>query len=530
MQSNQTQNGLKPHDFYYFLLRYLPLTDTSLNKTTQKSNCFKFNFDHSYSKLPDVFFKKQAPVAVIQPELIIFNDTLGLMLGLDVVSLKTIGAPLLAGNTLCPGSEPIAQAYAGHQFGHFNMLGDGRAILLGEHITPTGQKMDIQLKGSGRTPYSRSGDGRAALGPMLREYIISEAMQALGIPTTRSLAVTATGEPVYREMPNPGAILTRVAASHIRVGTFQFAAATQNKTYLQALADYTIQRHFPALAREDHPYLALLDRVIDLQASLIAQWMLVGFIHGVMNTDNMSISGETIDYGPCAFMNNYHPDTVFSSIDTQGRYAYGNQPNIAHWNLVRLAEALLPLIHDSEETAIEMVTASLNTFPQAFQEDWLTGMRKKLGMFNEEADDHALVQELLNLMQQYQSDYTNTFRRLSSQIGQTKPLDTALEDAALDASADYQNWLAKWQSRLSRQTQSFAESAALMHSVNPKVIPRNHLVEEALAAAVQNNDLAPLHALLAVLAQPYAETNHAAQYTTGPVDNYDQQYRTFCGT
>ena len=493
--------------------------------TLETSNCFKFNFDHSYLTLPAIFYKKQPPMPVIQPQLVIFNDTLGLTLGLDVERIKSEGAPLLAGNTLCPSSEPIAQAYAGHQFGHFNMLGDGRAILLGEHVTSSGQRVDIQLKGSGRTPYSRSGDGRAALGPMLREYIISEAMSALGIPTTRSLAVTTTGEPVYREIPNPGAILTRVAASHIRVGTFQFAAATQNKPYLQALADYTIQRHFPALAREEHPYLALLDRVIDLQASLIAQWMQVGFIHGVMNTDNMSISGETIDYGPCAFMNNYHPETVFSSIDTQGRYAYGNQSNIAHWNLVRLAEALLPLIHESEEEAIEIVTQSLNKFPQAFQEDWLAGMRKKLGLFNEEAEDRTLVEALLNLMQQYQSDYTNTFRQLSLLTSQNSGANTML---GIDPG--YQDWLTQWQARLTRQAQSPAESATLMNSVNPRVIPRNHVVEDVLAAAVQKNDYAPLHALLAVLAHPYAEIDHASLYTTGPEQHYDQQYRTFCGT
>lgn len=443
------------------------------------------------------------------------------MLGLDTADLRLHGAAFLAGNKLCPGTETFAQAYAGHQFGHFNRLGDGRALVLGEHITPSGRRFDIQLKGSGRTLYSRSGDGRAALGPMLREYIISEAMAALGIPTTRSLAVATTGEPVYRERPQPGGILTRIAASHIRVGTLQFAAATQNKSYLQALADYTIQRHFPHISAAENPYLTLLDQVIDLQAALIARWMLVGFIHGVMNTDNMSICGETIDYGPCAFMNAYHPETVFSSIDTQGRYAYANQPNIAHWNLVRLAEALLPLIHEDEQEAIELVTLSLNLFPQRYFDYWLDGMRKKLGIFNAEAEDRALAENLLQLMQKHGADYTNTFR----QLGAESPLTTTLQ-----SDPEYQRWMSAWHARLERQPEAFEASLALMQSVNPKVIARNHLVEAALEAAVERQDFSQVHALLAVLAQPYAEIDHASQFVSIPEGHDDRQYRTFCGT
>ena len=373
---------------------------------------FGFKFDNSYLQLPPIFYKKQLPTSVKSPVMAIFNDALGLALGLNSEALSQHGAAGLAGNAIFSGSEPISQAYAGHQFGHFNVLGDGRAILLGEHITPNHQRVDIQLKGAGRTPYSRSGDGRAGLGPMLREYIISEAMVARGIPTTRSLAVVVTGEPVYRDSASAGAVLTRVAASHLRVGTFQFAAATQNLPQLQALADYTIQRHFPDIANKENKYLELFKRVITLQASLIAKWMHVGFIHGVMNTDNMSICGETIDYGPCAFINGYHPRTVFSSIDSGGRYAFGSQANIAHWNLTRLAETLLPLIDASEDQAILQATECLNAFPTQFFDFWLAGMRKKLGIFNEEAEDTKLAEDLLMFMQKYKADYTNTFRHM----------------------------------------------------------------------------------------------------------------------
>ncbi|WP_020168359.1 MULTISPECIES: protein adenylyltransferase SelO [Methylotenera] len=495
---------------------------------------YGFNFDNSYLKLPSIFYKTQQPTPVNNPEIALFNDSLALELGLNVEALKKNGSQFLAGNVLVDGSEPIAQAYAGHQFGHFNILGDGRAILLGEHVTFNKQRVDIQLKGSGRTPYSRSGDGRAALAPMLREYVMSEAMVALGIPTTRSLAVTTTGEAVYRNFANPGAVLTRIAASHIRVGTFQFAATTQNPQELKALADYTINRHFSnqklgnqALTKTgetDNPYLKLLTQVIDLQASLIAKWMHVGFIHGVMNTDNMSICGETIDYGPCAFMNAYHPETVFSSIDANGRYAYGNQPKIAHWNLIRFAETLLPLIDESEEKSIALVTEYLQEYPNKFLAFWLAGMRKKLGIFNQEEDDLKLAEDLLVYMQKNKADFTNTFRYLA------KSLKDEVYDAALYQDVGFKNWLTHWKARLSRQSESVEASIQLMNSVNPKVIPRNHLVEEALNAAVDNDDMTLINDLLLVLSDPYADLDHPAKYTQTPEPLFDAQYKTYCGT
>jgi serine/tyrosine/threonine adenylyltransferase len=489
--------------------------------TLTEANPGSFNFDNSYLQLPPIFYQKQQPTAVSNPAILIFNKALASTLGLNIDIENVQGAQFLTGNLLLSGSEPIAQAYAGHQFGHFNILGDGRAILLGEHITPDKRRVDIQLKGAGRTPYSRSGDGRAALGPMLREYIISEAMHALGIPTTRSLAVSTTGELIYRDAAQPGAVLTRVAASHIRVGTFQFAAATQNQQQLQTLANYTIHRHFSEIADTENPSLELLRRVIDLQAALIAKWMHVGFIHGVMNTDNMSICGETIDYGPCAFMNSYHPETVFSSIDTNGRYAFGNQPNIAHWNLIRLAESLLPLIHENEEQAIALVTECLQAYPNQFFTYWLAGMRKKLGIFNEEENDTKLIEDLLMHMQKNKADFTNTFRSLA---------DESVESSELSQDAGFKNWLLLWKARLSRQTQSLADSVQLMQSVNPKVIARNHLVEAALSAAVDGKDLTLFNELLAVVSNPYADLDHPAKYTKAPESLMDAQYKTFCGT
>jgi uncharacterized protein YdiU (UPF0061 family) len=480
-----------------------------------------FKFDNSYLQLPAFFYKKQLPTPVKSPSIVIFNDALGSELSLNVDALKNQGADSLSGNILIRSSEPIAQAYAGHQFGHFNILGDGRAILLGEHIFPNKQRVDIQLKGAGRTPYSRTGDGRAGLGPMLREYVISEAMFALGIPTTRSLAVVKTGEPVHREGTTAGAVLTRVASSHLRVGTFQFAAATQNLQLLQALADYAINRHFPDIANAENKYLELFKQVSKLQASLIAKWMQFGFIHGVMNTDNMSICGETIDYGPCAFVNSYHPRTVFSSIDSSGRYAFGSQTNIAHWNLTRLAEALLPLIDESEEKSIGLATECLNEFPTQFFDFWLSGMRNKLGIFNHENEDSNLVEDLLMYMQKHKADYTNTFRLLDTEIIKTTEL---YQDAG------FRNWLELWKARLSRQTQSFDESLMKMHSANPKVIPRNHLVEEALSAAVDNGNMSVLNDFLSVLSSPYADLKHPAKYFQAPTLAYDQQYQTFCGT
>lgn len=491
-----------------------PISHTQANK-------FGFNFENSYQNLPAIFYRAQAPEQVKSPTLTIFNEDLAKQLGLDSDALRNQAVQCLAGNEHFNGSKPIAQAYAGHQFGHFNMLGDGRALLLGEHIPPDRQRVDIQLKGSGRTPYSRSGDGRAALGPMLREYIISEAMHALGIPTTRSLAVVSTGEPVCRDEVQAGAILTRVASSHLRVGTFQFAAFTRDKSNLQALADYAISRHFSALTDADNPYLALLAAVIELQASLVAKWMQIGFIHGVMNTDNMSICGETIDYGPCAFMNSYHPGTVFSSIDRNGRYAYGNQPNIAHWNLVRLAESLLPLVHADQDKAIELVQESLESFPDKFLASWLSGMRKKLGIFNQEDEDLALVEDLLMYMQRNKVDFTNTFRLLA---------DDAINTSPLYQDAGFQAWLKNWQARLSRQSETTQASTQLMQMSNPKIIPRNHLVEEALSAAVNDSDMSLFNGLLAAVQQPYTYQDKDARFMQAPDVSFDQQYRTFCGT
>ena len=478
-------------------------------------------FDNSYLSLPTVFYSRQKPTPVRDPHLVLLNHALAESLGLDAETLTNgEGISVFAGNQLPPGAEPIAQAYAGHQFGGFTMLGDGRAILLGEQITPSGERLDIQLKGSGQTMYSRRGDGRAALGPMLREYIISEAMFALGIPTTRSLAVVTTGELVFRESALPGAILTRVAASHIRVGTFQFAAYMNDIDALRKLADYTLQRHFPELASEENKYLALLNAVADRQAALIAKWMHVGFIHGVMNTDNMAISGETIDYGPCAFMNAYSPRTVFSSIDQQGRYAFGNQPPIAQWNLARFAETLIPLLHDNPDQALELAEEAIHGFAIKYQSAWFAGMRSKLGLFNEEPDDGALLQNLLDWMQQNAADYTNTFRRLAG-------LARGAEIPAADE--DFAGWLSRWRQRLQRQSQSEEEAIQLMLANNPAYIPRNHQVEAALTAAVEAGDLSVLHRLLSVLSKPYREAQEFKEFSEAPPTS-QTNYRTFCGT
>lgn len=480
-----------------------------------------FKFDNSYAKLSSVLYKKQPPESVKNPRLLLLNREFAETLGLNPDILQKEGAAFLSGNALYSSAEPIAQAYAGHQFGGFNMLGDGRAILLGEHITPDSKRVDIQLKGSGRTAFSRSGDGRAALGPMLREYIISEAMHALSIPTTRSLAVVTTGETVYRDDAYPGAVLTRVASSHIRVGTFQFAAAVQNPQVITELADYTIDRHFPEIAATENKYAQLLEKVIDLQSSLIAKWMHVGFIHGVMNTDNMSICGETIDYGPCAFMNRYDPETVFSSIDKSGRYAFANQAPIAHWNLFRFAEALLPLLNSEENHAIKVAENLLGTFPSRFLDYWLGGMRKKLGLFNAESEDLKLAEDLLMYMQKNQADYTNTFRALGKD---------ALHTMEIYQDAGFKNWLQQWQSRLTRQTETFAQSMTLMDETNPAIIPRNHQVEAALAAAVDENNLQPLQRLLAAVTRPFRPTPDDAEFLQAPEAAFDTRYQTFCGT
>ncbi len=480
-----------------------------------------WQFDNSYARLPEVLYVRQAPVPVRRPGLAVLNRSLAAELGLNPDALATPGGTaILTGNRLPAGAAPIAQAYAGHQFGHFTMLGDGRAILLGEHLAPSGQRVDVQFKGSGQTPFSRRGDGRAALGPMLREYIISEAMHGLGIPTTRSLAVTTTGELVTRETPLAGAILTRIAASHIRVGTFEFAARYGDRIALQALADYTIARHFPACAAAGNPYLAWFGAVLESQAQLVAQWMLVGFIHGVMNTDNMALSGETIDYGPCAFMDHYDPATVFSAIDQQGRYAYGQQPNIAQWNLARLAETLLPLFDADQPAAIAAAEAGLETFASHFQRHWLTGMRAKLGLLTDEEDDMELVESLFTWMAEHRADYTNTFAVLSTD---------GTGDHALRAEAVSPAWTERWRTRLGRQPHAIEAVRTAMRASNPAVIPRNHNVETALAAAVENDSYTALHELLEVLAHPYDHDRDTTAYRHPPPPG-SPPYCTTCGT
>ncbi|QGG49039.1 protein adenylyltransferase SelO [Heliorestis convoluta] len=486
-------------------------------KTTERG----WNLDNSYARLPKTFFSSIEPTPVESPALIICNESLARSLGLNVQDLQSQdGVALLAGNKTPEGAMPLAQAYAGHQFGHFTMLGDGRALLLGEQITPEGERFDIQLKGSGITPYSRGGDGRAALGPMLREYIVSEAMYGLGIATTRSLAVVTTGESVLREKKLPGAILTRVASSHLRVGTFQYAANWGTPDDLRRLADYTIQRHFPEGAQEENPYLYLLQEVSKRQALQIAKWQLVGFIHGVMNTDNMTICAETIDYGPCAFMNHYDPATVFSSIDRQGRYAYGNQPHMAAWNLARFAETLLPLLDEEEEQAVKVAQEAISEFADLYHCNWNAGMRAKLGLFQEEPEDKELIKGLLSMMEKYSADYTNTFRALSFD----KPAESALFKTT-----EFESWHKSWQARLERQEESKASSLELMQKSNPAVIPRNHRVEEALEAAVERGDYSVMEKLLAVLSNPYGHSPEHSEYATGPEPS-KEPYRTFCGT
>ncbi|WP_312575134.1 protein adenylyltransferase SelO family protein [Clostridium sp.] len=479
------------------------------------------NLDSSYAHLPEIFFTRQSPSQVPSPKLVALNYSLITSLGLNAKGLESAdGVDVLAGNKIPEGATPLAQAYAGHQFGHFTMLGDGRALLIGEHITSLGERFDIQLKGSGETPYSRRGDGKAALGPMLREYIISEAMNALGIATTRSLAVVTTGESIIRETELPGAILTRVAASHIRVGTFQYASKWGTVEELRALADYTLQRHFKETDDKENRYLFLLQEVIKNQAELIAKWQLVGFIHGVMNTDNMAISGETIDYGPCAFMDAYDPATVFSSIDIHGRYAYGNQPNIGAWNLARFAETLLPLLHTNQEEALKLAQSAISDFTTLYKGNWLSGMRAKLGIFNEEPEDESLIEGLLGIMQKYAADYTNTFRALT--------FDN-MDDTVLFGKVEFDDWYKLWQERLTRQEESKASSKELMKSSNPAVIPRNHRVEEALKAAVEQGDYSVMERLLDALSKPYTHSKEQDYYSTLP-ETSSCPYRTYCGT
>jgi serine/tyrosine/threonine adenylyltransferase len=470
-----------------------------------------------------------APTPVASPRLIKLNRPLALRLGLDPERLASPeGAEILAGKRLPDGAEPIAMAYAGHQFGHFvPQLGDGRAILLGEVIDMDGVRRDIQLKGSGPTPFSRRGDGRAALGPVLREYIVSEAMAALGIATTRSLAAVMSGESVVRETLLPGAVLTRVAASHIRVGTFQYFAARGDTDGVRRLADHVIARHYPQAANAERPYRALLEGVIARQAELVARWLLVGFIHGVMNTDNTSISGETIDYGPCAFMDHYDPAAVFSSIDEQGRYAYANQPRIALWNLTRLAECLLPLFSDDKDKAIEEAQLILAGFPGKFTAAYQSGLRQKIGLFTGRDGDEALVQDLLDAMAKNRADFTLTFRRLSDAA------DDAIRDQdvrQLFADPDaYDQWAARWRQRVSVEPQTSAERTATMRATNPAVIPRNHRIEAVIQAAVVSDDFAPFEELLTVLSKPYEDQPAFSAYAEPP-EPHQRVLQTFCGT
>jgi uncharacterized protein YdiU (UPF0061 family) len=499
-----------------------------------------FRFDNSFARELHGFYVPWRPAAVPAPRLLFLNHSLAAELGLDVTSLDgPAGAATFAGNAVPDGAEPLAQAYAGHQFGGFSpQLGDGRALLIGEVIDRQGRRRDIALKGSGRTPFARGGDGKAAVGPMLREVLVGEAMHALGIPTTRALAVTATGEPVYREHTLPGAVLTRVAASHIRVGTFEFFASRGDVERLRKLAEYTIARHDPALATAAQPFLALLQTVAERQSALIAQWMNVGFIHGVMNTDNMTISGETIDYGPCAFMEAYDPAAVFSSIDHQGRYAFGNQPDIACWNLARLAETLLPLLSDDPELAMAMATEVIVAFPARYRRHLLRGQRAKLGLRRGEPDDDipdaALAEDWLALLHAHRVDFTLGWRRLAAAAaGDEAPLRALFADArAPDA------WLVRWRARCASEDDSAAhgatvagiERAVAMRSVNPSVIPRNHRVEEALAAASDEGDLAPFERLLDALRQPYDEAGELDRYAEPAPAAVTACYRTFCGT
>ena len=498
-----------------------------------------FRFDNSFARELQGFYVARQPAVVPAPRLLFFNDSLAEALGLDFTSLDTAArAAIFAGNTLPDGAQPLAQAYAGHQFGGFSpRLGDGRALLLGEVIDRQGHRCDIAFKGSGRTPFARGGDGKAAVGPMLREVLVSEAMHALRISTTRALAVAATGEPVYREDVLPGAVLTRVAASHIRVGTFQFHAARGDMESVRKLAEYTIARHDPELVNSPQRFLALLQNVAERQAALIAQWMNVGFIHGVMNTDNMTISGETIDYGPCAFMEAYDPAAVFSSIDLQGRYAFGNQPDIACWNLARLAETLLPLLSDDHEQAVAMATEVIVGFPAQYRRHLLRGQRAKLGLRRAEPDeaaDTALVEDWLSLLHAERVDFTLAWRRLAdAAAGDEVPLRALFADATAPGA-----WLARWRARCASESDSAAHGSAIpgleranaMRSVNPYVIARNHRVEEALAAASGQGDLAPFQHLLNALRRPYDETHELAPYAEPAPAAVTACYRTFCGT
>lgn len=488
-----------------------------------------FPFDNSYARLPDHFYARLDPTPVRAPELIILNHGLAEELGLDADRLDSpLGAQIFSGNRVPQGAEPLAMAYAGHQFGQFvPQLGDGRALLIGEVVDRAGKRRDIQLKGSGPTPFSRRGDGRAALGPVLREYLLSEAMHALGVPTTRALAAVMTGEPVIREDILPGAIITRISDSHIRVGTFQYFAARGMGDDVRRLADYAIDRHYPQAKDAPRPYLALLDAVMERQARLIAKWMGIGFIHGVMNTDNTAISGETIDFGPCAFMDAYDPATVFSAIDQFARYAYVNQARIAQWNLARLAETLLPFMDPDEARALQQATALVEAFPARFLTHWQAVMRRKIGLATSEDGDMALIEELLDAMRENTADFTLTFRRLCDSA-LSPDADEAVQ-ALFTRPLAFQSWAVRWRQRLSRETTTSQERASAMRSANPAFIPRNHRVEQALEAAVSSKDFGPFHKLLAIITRPYDDQPENAAYAEPPGIG-ERVMQTFCGT
>ena len=492
-----------------------------MNEIKKCVDALGWNVGNSFLSLPDTCYAKARPKTVESPFLVLKNTVLAKDLSLKIDQINdTDLAHIFCGNAIPDKAITISQAYAGHQFGNFTMLGDGRAHLICEHITPGGDRVDIHLKGSGRTPFSKGGDGKGALGPMLREYIISEAMYALGIPTTRSLAVVSTGEPVIRQDMLSGAVLTRIAASHLRVGTFQYVAASGDYNTLKKMADYAIDRHYPEARQSGQPYYDFLDAVMQRQIDLIANWMRVGFIHGVMNTDNMTISGETIDYGPCAFMDTYNPETVFSSIDVHGRYAFVNQPPIANWNLARLAEALLPLLDSDSKVAVKKAEDVIFSFQDRFQEAWLRMMRKKLGLFGADGRDRDMAESLLSLMDKYELDYTNTFRKLSS-------LNQAEEQAF--QSADFTSWWTDWQERQALHQPSSEASQEQMRANNPWITPRNHNVEQALELAAEESDLSNLHRLLEALSHPYEEKEPYADLTHPPTPE-ERVYQTFCGT
>ncbi len=486
-------------------------------------------FDNSYARLPERFRVLIKPTPVTSPRLIKLNVALARHLNLEPTELASPeGIEILAGNRIAGGSQPLAMAYAGHQFGGFSpQLGDGRAVLLGEVLDRDGVRRDIQLKGSGPTPFSRRGDGRAALGPVLREYVVSEAFAALGIPATRALAAVTTGDYVLRETPQPGSVFTRVASSHVRVGTFQYFAARQDTEAVRQLADYVIGRHYPEAADAANPYRALLDLVIARQASLVAQWMHIGFIHGVMNTDNMSIAGETIDFGPCAFMDTYHPAMVYSSIDQMGRYAYANQPPIAQWNLTRFAETLVPLLADNQDTAVGQAQDAINAFPDLFEAAYSAGMRRKLGLLTSQPDDLALGQDLLARMATGRADFTNTFRRLCS-AAVSAEADEAVRAQFADP-AIFDEWVEKWRHRLTQDGGAATARHAVMRSANPAFIPRNHRVEEVIRAAVDRENFDPFETLLTVLAKPYDDQPENARFAVPPAPE-EVVHQTFCGT